>query len=64
MKIVIDTNVLLAPYNIGKKSLQSISLIYKTLIEKNQLVIPNQVAREFAKHRASKLVNLITKLQD
>ena len=56
--IVLDTNALLVPYAIGKDSLQQIRYTYEKLIEENRLVIPSQVAREFAKNRAGKLGEL------
>jgi len=56
--IVLDTNVLLLPYNIGKESLRQIRQTYENLITKSRLVVPAQAAREFIKNRASKLIDL------
>lgn len=56
--ITLDTNALLVPYAIGKESLQQIGETYAGLIAENRLIIPGQVAREFAKNRANKLAEL------
>lgn len=53
--IVLDTNALLVPYNIGKESLSQIHETYRYLVSQNRLLIPGQVAREFAKNRANKI---------
>jgi rRNA-processing protein FCF1 len=57
--VVLDTNVLLAPYAIGKADLlDQCRETYSFLINQGRLVIPGQVAREFAKNRAVKLSEL------
>jgi predicted nucleic acid-binding protein len=56
--IVLDTNVLLVPYTTSKESLAQIRKTYETLISESRLIIPVQVAREFAKNRANKLIEL------
>jgi PIN like domain len=53
--IVLDTNVLLVPFDTGKESLQQIKATYERLIKTEQLVVPGRVAREFAKNRSEKL---------
>jgi hypothetical protein len=53
--VVLDTNVLLVPYGTGKESLNQVRQIYADLVKKHRLVIPAQVAREFAQNRAEKL---------
>jgi hypothetical protein len=60
--IVLDTNALLVPYTVGKQSLEEIEKTYRSLIAKNRLIIPGQVAREFAKHRATKLGEVFQQL--
>jgi DNA-binding NarL/FixJ family response regulator len=60
--VVLDTNALLVPYTIGKKSLTEIRLVYTKLAAEQRLVIPGQVAREFANNRANKLVQLYQQL--
>jgi uncharacterized protein YutE (UPF0331/DUF86 family) len=56
--IVLDTNALLVPYSIGKESLEQIRKTYKSLVSESRLIIPGQVAREFANNRANKLSEL------
>lgn len=53
--VVLDTNTLLVPYNVGPSSLAQIGKTYKHLVAANRLVVPGQVAREFARNRAGKL---------
>lgn len=53
--IILDTNVLLLPYKTGKESLKEIRKVYASLIKQGRLVVPGQVAREFAKNRTDKL---------
>ncbi len=52
--VVLDTNALLVPFTTGKESLEQIRKTYKSLVAQKRLVVPGQVAREFAKNRASK----------
>jgi uncharacterized protein YutE (UPF0331/DUF86 family)/rRNA-processing protein FCF1 len=56
--VVLDTNSLLVPYAIGKKSLQQIRETYSKLATDKRIIVPGQVAREFAKNRANKLTEL------
>lgn len=60
--VVLDTNALLVPYNIGKESVSQIRITYKKLVETSQLIIPGQVAREFANNRTSKILDLFQQL--
>jgi len=60
--IVLDTNALLVPYSIGKESLEQIQRTYKMLVAAKRLIIPSQVAREFAKNRANKISELYQQL--
>ncbi len=62
--IVLDTNSLLVPFTTGKDSLDAIENIYKDLVGKKRLIIPGQVAREFAEHRVSKLVDLYQQISN
>lgn len=52
---VLDTNALLVPFNTGSNSLDEIGHILTMLKNQNQLIIPDQVAREFANIRPSKI---------
>jgi rRNA-processing protein FCF1 len=56
--VVLDTNTLLAPFDISQQSLGVIERTYRVLITNNRLFIPAQVAREFAKNRPEKLKEL------
>lgn len=56
--IVLDTNTLLVPYTTGKDSLEQIKKIYTELVQEQRLIVPGQVAREFAENRETKLKEL------
>jgi PIN like domain len=56
--VVIDTNALLVPYGISKNSLSQIANTYTVLAEAGRLIIPGQVAREFAKNRPVKIAEI------
>lgn len=60
--VVLDTNVLLFPYNTGKMTLEQISKTYRRLIKEERLIVPSQVAREFAKNRGKKISELFQQL--
>ncbi len=60
--IVLDTNALLVPYGISAKTLGEIETTYRRLLQENRLVIPAQVAREFARNRVTKLADLYQQL--
>lgn len=62
--VVLDTNVLVVPYTVSPKSLDEIGRTYRTLIAGGRLLIPGQVAREFAKQRANKLAELQQQLSN
>jgi rRNA-processing protein FCF1 len=62
--IVLDTNVLLLPYATGPNSLKRIQTIYERLKTEGRFFIPSQVAREFARHRANKLMEVLKTLAD
>ncbi|MBK9687113.1 MAG: hypothetical protein IPO65_04920 [Saprospiraceae bacterium] len=64
---VLDTNALLIPFKTTSHSLSEIDRIYTDLIKKNQLLIPGQVAREFADNRPEHIKQLfqqINRLKD
>lgn len=56
--VVIDTNALLVPYLIGPNGLAQIRKTYQPLAQQKRLFIPGQVAREFARNRTAKIVEL------
>lgn len=62
--IVLDTNALLLPYTISKATLEGIKNTYTKLISEKRLIVPGQVAREFAKNRAKKLGELYQNISD
>jgi len=60
--VVLDTNALLVPYGIGKSSLSQIESTYRPLVEEGRLVVPGQVAREFARNRPVKIAGIFQAL--
>ncbi|HNR65102.1 MAG TPA: PIN domain-containing protein [Atribacterota bacterium] len=62
--IVLDTNVLLAPYETSNKSLDVLKTIYKELIKNKKLIIPGQVVREFVDNRPKKISDLYKSLSN
>lgn len=62
--IALDTNVLLLPYRAGRSSVDQILQAYRRLCDEHRLVVPGQVAREFAKNRPSVLGNTLQSLND
>jgi len=60
--VVLDTNVLLLPYQIGEASLKEIQKKFELLISEKRLIIPGQVAREFVKNRPFNLGELYQQL--
>jgi len=62
--IVLDTNALLLPYTTSKATLEGIKKTYTKLILEKRLIVPGQVAREFAKNRAIKLGELYQNISD
>ena len=62
--VVLDTNVLLVPYTINPKGLDEVAKAYRKLVGEKRLVIPAQVAREFAKNRPNKLGELYQQLSN
>jgi transposase-like protein/predicted nucleic acid-binding protein len=62
--VVIDTNVLLAPYSAGNRSLQEIRTVYERLTKENRLFVPAQVAREFVRRRVEQTTNILQDLNN
>jgi hypothetical protein len=60
--IILDTNALLVPFGIGAQTLSEVEATYKKLLSEKRLIIPAQVAREFARNRVGKLAELHQKL--
>lgn len=61
--VVLDANVLLAPYEMNSASMSAIDKIYGDLSKSNRLVVPAQAAREFYAHKSQKIATLTEKLQ-
>jgi hypothetical protein len=62
--VALDTNVLLLPYKLEEVSLSDIIDAYRPLAVEKRLVVPAQAAREFAKHRSSKVGELVKYLRE
>ena len=56
--VVLDTNVLLAPYQVDSKSLGQIITAYRTLADNDRLFVPAQVLREYAANRSGQILAL------
>lgn len=61
--IVLDTNVLLVPYDTTEKNLSEIKSIFQKLKQENRLLIPSRVSREFAKNRGKKISEVFLKIR-
>lgn len=59
---VLDTNILLLPYEFGSQDLASLSEIYKKMILEGRLIIPDHVIREFLHNRPNKLIQIYNKI--
>jgi hypothetical protein len=60
---VLDTNALLVPYGTESETLTIIANVYKQLKAEKRLILPGQVAREFAKNRPEKLKEIFSQLK-
>jgi len=61
---ILDTNILLAPYNAGSGSLVKIIDILSRLKVENRLFIPEQVIKEFVKNRPKKISEVYGKVEN
>ncbi|MDR6760167.1 putative nucleic-acid-binding protein [Flavobacterium sp. 2755] len=61
--IILDTNVLLIPYDTNEKNFIDIKHILEKYKKENRLFIPARVAREFANNRAKKIGDVFLKLR-
>jgi hypothetical protein len=59
---VIDTNALLVPYYANSQDLKTIRNVLKDLITKERLIVPGQVAREFANRRPEQIKEVFQQL--
>lgn len=62
--ICLDTNVLLAPYRSSAETLDAIRKAFTSLQAAQRLIVPAQVAREFARNRLSTISELHKQLRD
>lgn len=53
--VVLDANILLAPYEFNSASIAELEKVYVSLAAEKRLIVPGQAAREFYKHRGSKI---------
>ena len=60
--VVLDTNALLVPYLTGSDSLKELKKMYASLQKEKRLIVPGQVAREFANNRPNKLKEVFQQL--
>ncbi len=57
--VALDTNALLVPYTVSKSSVESIEAAYSALAADGRLIVPGQVAREFARSRIVKIGEIV-----
>jgi hypothetical protein len=61
--IVLDTNVMLVPFDTNEKNVNDIKTIYLKYKLENRLFIPARVAREFANNRATKIGDIFLQIR-
>jgi rRNA-processing protein FCF1 len=61
--IVLDTNVLLVPFDTSEKNVNDIKNIYLRYRNESKLYVPARVAREFANNRAVKIGDVFLQLR-
>lgn len=61
--IVLDTNVLLVPFDTSEKNVSDIKSIYLRYKKENRLFIPARVAREFANNRANRIGDIFLQIR-
>lgn len=62
--VFLDTNVLLAPYRASTEALSAIASAYRSLRDEKRLIVPGQVAREFAANRPALVAQLHKLVRD
>jgi PIN like domain len=60
--IVLDANVLLLPYRLGATSLEEIKKRFDVLAKADRIFLPAQAVREFLKHRANRIRDVLRDL--
>lgn len=61
--IVLDANVLLLPFTTNIKNVEAIKVVYKRLVQSDQIFLPAQAVREYLDNRATKLTDIYEALQ-
>jgi predicted nucleic acid-binding protein len=61
---VLDTNILLDPFEVGTKTLDEITAIFQRLWQADRLYVPARVLREFARHRTEKMRDIYVKVAE
>lgn len=61
--IILDTNVLLVPYDTNEKNVSDIKKIYLKYKSENRLFIPARVAREFVNNRANRISDVFLQIR-
>jgi hypothetical protein len=61
--IVLDTNVLLVPFDTNEKNVIDIKAIYLKYKSENRLFIPARTAREFANNRANRIGDIFLQIR-
>ncbi|GGE01991.1 hypothetical protein GCM10011390_21060 [Aureimonas endophytica] len=59
-----DTNALLLPYQMNTGDLAGLAGVYSKIAREDRLFLPEQVPREFIKHRDTKLADMVKALED
>lgn len=62
--VALDTSVLLAPYETSTETLEAIRKLYALLRKEERLLIPANVAREFARNRPNVIARLWKRAKD
>lgn len=62
--VALDANVLLLPYKLESVSLPDVIAAYEPLVKAERLIIPAQAVREFARHRSTKVAEIVKHLRD
>lgn len=60
--VVLDANVLLLPYRLGATSLVEIKKLFNQLSQADRVFLPAQAVREFLKHRANRIRDVLRDL--
>jgi hypothetical protein len=62
--IVLDTNVLLIPFNVGERSFNEITEALAKLAEQGRLRVPDRVIREYLKNRDTRLGYILNSVKE